>query len=556
MLKRQLPGPVIVFFIYISWALWLMLTGHPHEDAYILNIYARNLAEGHGISYFAGGPHAEGATDFLWMLLLALAEYIGLDAATFAHILNGIGLMIITWVASKLMRHELSHWGRFVGLILLIAVIATSQIVQASLSGFSAGFYCGAVALLFWLLFSQHSRYLAWIPVISIVVALTRPDGVIIGVTATLLGVFIACRHKQLNQFMTISAVCFCIGASYFVWRVLYFEQWLPLPLIVKSADAQSLPGLIAHVDWARRNFYLGVIAISAFLVLRQRWRMLFASLPVGALLFALMFATQSQNIADRFQAPATVVLILWCALFLDAVFRRDLEPTLLRLPSANTITTVAVLVFMMFVINQSIKATISRVTNLQAFQYINTFPYYLSPHARPDTRLALTEAGRFAYWLPGEKYDLVGLNTADFATELASPDAIAALRADLIFVHIAGNANFGAYCDQDFCELNEQQVWQSMTRDETLWTEIPDPVVRAPLAALSHYFDQPEGFHAYTVNYSNGYYHFYLLNRGGAITQESFESALALSFRTGCNRSYWQLRYGFSQHAGECRLE
>ncbi|WP_237134304.1 hypothetical protein [Pseudohongiella sp. O18] len=542
-------APALVFLIYIACAVWLMLTGHPHEDAYILNIYARNLADGHGISYFIGGPAAEGATDFLWMLLLALGEFIGVDAASFAHLLNGIGLIAITCVATRLLSQDSAHWHYHVSATLLIALIVTSQIAQSSLSGFSAGFYCGAIALLFWLLYIQDSRHLVWIPVISIVVALTRPDGAIIGVTATLIGFFIACRHKQIEPFLKVSAICLCIGAFYFAWRVIYFDQWLPLPLIVKSADAQSLPGLRGHIGWARHNFYIGVIALIAFVVMRQRWRLLLASLPIGALLFALLFATQSQNIADRFQAPATTVLILWCAIFLDSLIRRDFAPGLSRFPIAILMSTALVLLLLILATNQSFKATVSRAANLRAFQYINTFPYYLARHTPPNSRLALTEAGRFAYWLPGQKYDLIGLNTAEFAHELATPDAIAALRADLIFVHIAGNADFGPYCQQDFCELSAQQVRQSMTKEDPAWSEIRDSVVRSPLAAISYYLNHPEDFFAYAVQYSGGYHHFFLLSKSGLITKESFESALTFSFEDECNRSYWQLRYSHPPH-------
>ena len=55
-----------------GWATWMP---HwfpvPQEDAYILYRYSENLAGGHGIVWNVGETPTDGATDFLWMLVLA-----------------------------------------------------------------------------------------------------------------------------------------------------------------------------------------------------------------------------------------------------------------------------------------------------------------------------------------------------------------------------------------------------------------------------------------------------------------------------------------------------
>ena len=66
----------LIFFIACS---FVLLKGHLHEDAYILFIYAENLANHNFIGYSLGTGRAEGATDFLWMIILSGLVYLGLD---------------------------------------------------------------------------------------------------------------------------------------------------------------------------------------------------------------------------------------------------------------------------------------------------------------------------------------------------------------------------------------------------------------------------------------------------------------------------------------------
>ncbi|WP_437655687.1 hypothetical protein [Sorangium sp. So ce1182] len=58
-------------------SLHVLSSGHPIEGSYILYVYSESLASGHGITYFKGGEHAEGATDFLWMMLLGAGSSSG-----------------------------------------------------------------------------------------------------------------------------------------------------------------------------------------------------------------------------------------------------------------------------------------------------------------------------------------------------------------------------------------------------------------------------------------------------------------------------------------------
>src|SRR5262252_7965859 len=89
-MRPAVAAASIVGVAYLFVCLAILAWGFPNEDALILFKYANNVANGHGVVYFAGGPHAEGATDFLWMLALAGARRVGVDVGVAAAILNAL----------------------------------------------------------------------------------------------------------------------------------------------------------------------------------------------------------------------------------------------------------------------------------------------------------------------------------------------------------------------------------------------------------------------------------------------------------------------------------
>ncbi len=78
----------------------VMLLALPHfflpaEDAVILHQYSRNLAEQGAITYYSGGPRAEGATDFAWMALVAGAIRCGIAPPVFTAVINFSTLLLL-----------------------------------------------------------------------------------------------------------------------------------------------------------------------------------------------------------------------------------------------------------------------------------------------------------------------------------------------------------------------------------------------------------------------------------------------------------------------------
>ena len=296
---------------------------HPAEDAYILFRYADHLAAGHGIVFNIGGPHAEGATDFLWLLLLAGGVWLGSDVALAALTLNALGAALAGWTLAHLCWGD-DHrplWARVLFALVLPSTFLAGGAV-AGYWGFSSMLYSALILVLFAVAIESYGRTILFIPVLGLLVALFRPDGVLVGVPFALIGFWKARANRVLLPYVNAAAGCAAIGVCYAVWRWNYFGLPLPLPLYVKQNAAAAsgwsaiFPGLRQNLEW----FFNGIgphwilAGLVAVLLYRRFWRdtsliwMLTFMVPVMLLLLALAFAAQTQNLEFRFQAPAHLV--------------------------------------------------------------------------------------------------------------------------------------------------------------------------------------------------------------------------------------------------------
>src|SRR6266571_4299986 len=75
------------------------------DDAFISFRYARNLRQGHGLVFNPGLERVEGYTNFLWVLLLAGCDALGLPPETAANLLSlaaTLGLWaLVVWFALR-----------------------------------------------------------------------------------------------------------------------------------------------------------------------------------------------------------------------------------------------------------------------------------------------------------------------------------------------------------------------------------------------------------------------------------------------------------------------
>ena len=424
--KLSLIGVVgaSVFFIY---NLWLISNGHFHEDAYILFIYVDNILSGNGISYYPGGPHAEGATDFLWLLLLTGVGLSGLDVGTSAILLNAVGVGIITTVIShEIMRAQLTD-KKTIGLMSLFVVLwAVQSPLVAAVSGFSVYLYMALVLLTF--VATSREEHLSKVPYLAIIIALFRPDGVIMGVAFTLIGLVRVYKRRQFKTYLLGMLIAFVIGIVYFVWRYNYFGNLLPLPLYVKG-HTDLTESVKANLRWGVFNLYTFLPCALLLLMSKKITHYLVLMSPLILLFVALTMVHQSQNIGYRFQAPIFIVAYFVLVQLLLARFKEQKADAVLS--KGLVVYLVGFVVIAGYHVNKSMEVTTSNHRDL--------VPYTMHDKLPKDLTIAVTKAGRFSYWNQSGGHvlvDLVGLNSEYPAKNIIDVQYMKQLSPDVMLFH------------------------------------------------------------------------------------------------------------------------
>ncbi|MBK6697017.1 MAG: hypothetical protein IPG50_33255 [Myxococcales bacterium] len=443
---KPLPFAALFGSLHLLLALVVQGSGYPHEDAYILFKYARHVAAGLGSVYFPGGPRVEGATDFLWMLGLAALNRAGLEVALAAAVLSAIGFALVSRRIFIAVTEE--HANATEALLLSLFFAALWLVHPASVAGalgFSATLFA-ALSLELYVALTK-SRPMAVLG-FATVLALLRPDGVVLGAASVAVAALYAWRNGPRRRFFLSLVGALALGAAYFGARARYFDTLLPLPLIVKSHHGPMPPGLWEAADWASSTLLPMTIGGVLLAAVTRRYAapssaMALAPFVVHVLAFIPSFP--SQNIANRFQAPFAVVLFfLVCKMAAYAVERHRRATPVARAARAFAVLGLAVVVL-------APQGLVAFRALREPFlpDYVNPFSVHLAKLSEQRTRggapplkVASTEAGRILYFTQGPVLDLVGLNSRETAERAPSRALLEAFDADVIMFHHASGMN------------------------------------------------------------------------------------------------------------------
>ncbi|TWP30681.1 hypothetical protein ETU09_01375 [Apibacter muscae] len=423
--------PAITAIIYLVINLVYVYFRNFDEDAYILFRYVEMAVDGNGIVFYPGGEHTEGATDFLWLILLIILGKIGINVGVGAIILNSFGVYIINYIFFKTLckgfNYKISYFIAF--------PIATFWIlfypIIAALGGFSVILYSSLIVLLSYFLYNQ--KFINLIPYLGLTISLFRPDGAIIAVTSTILGFLISYKKYFLKKYFFHSLIALTLSIIYFIWRFNYFEEILPLPIYVKS-NGGILQNILSNLKILLFNkqalIFTFLFLLSLIFIKKIRFRLLFAFFPVLIHFLIFTFMHQSQNVGFRFQAP--FFLVLYYLLILITIF--------IALSYRNIYI---VLILPLLMLITSIKTYKHYYYTLNTLDYINQFTFFLSRDIlKGNETLYITEAGRFAYWntKPNKIIDVVGLNNRYYAKKEAPLDN-SKDKIDILMCYWGGNS-------------------------------------------------------------------------------------------------------------------
>lgn len=290
----------------------------PAEDAAMLMRYSQHLAQGNGIVWNVGEKPVDGATDFLFMVVVAGFARLGMPVETavlavglVSHVLT----VLLIFVSARTLFGA-PNWLAFFPSLYLAVGPAMSYIAAR----FGTPFFALSAAIT-WLfaykyVLSPHARTALFIAISGVIMGLIRPEGVLLAGFMAMAIVFwrgVKESRRFLLYFVIVLAV---IGGAYFFWRWGYFGYPLPNPFYKKGGGELYWSGLSASINntIALSLPFIWIFPLS--LAARTTKQAIFALIPVTGFSAIWILLSNEADYLGRFQyAVLPIVLISWIPL-------------------------------------------------------------------------------------------------------------------------------------------------------------------------------------------------------------------------------------------------
>jgi len=265
------------------------------DDAFISFRYARNLARGAGLVFNPGEAPVEGYTNFLWVLMLAGMDRLGLPPERAAQALSLLATAAlwcaVSWWAWRRARDPAGVWTALMPPLMLAGC---RSIAVWSTSGLETRLFEALILIGFmrWIMEVQALRegrprrsVATWLFALA---ALTRPDGILLGGTALAVGAVWLARERALNPAWLARALipfALLVG-GHLIFRLSYYGEWLPNTWYAKVHGTWWSSGA-SYLTAFGLEYALWLWAPLIALGVRALWRggARFETLLIGALL-------------------------------------------------------------------------------------------------------------------------------------------------------------------------------------------------------------------------------------------------------------------------------
>lgn len=407
------------------------------DDSFITYRYARNLAEGYGITWNPGERPVEGYTNFLLVLGLAPLIRLGVDPLAATRAMSVLAALAICGMLYRLARRSAGA-DRPAALMAVCAFLFVTPTAFLSMVGLETvlftcalfGSFCAAHR---WAA-SDRKADLALSNALGFVALLLRPEAVLL---TTAIGIW-ALTRKRPTWGRLVPFVARHWGPWYVLpllvyaaWKWVHFGGLLPNSFHIKAAGAGWLnyAGLGSVCAFLReQQVPIAFAAISVWVLRRSGERSLewVAAALVGAYLAFYLHVETLMDIAGRFLYPLTP-FVFYLALpavvkLFEAVAAARI-PVLLRAAAASA---VFVLCFVpdpwdVYVgARRALRTTPTRTAGPQELmrqEYLMAHALEQYPKLR-DVSMAFSDAGVIPYFTGVRFLDVVGLNDATIARE------------------------------------------------------------------------------------------------------------------------------------------
>lgn len=422
-----LPSLLVAVFFYD-------FTLPPFEDAAMLMRYAGHLAVDGDIVWNRGEAPVDGATDFLFMLMVAGVHKLGLSLEHSVRVLSLAAHLATLWVVFRInfRLHRAGAWLSAAsvaylslgpGLLYLESYFGTPVFALAGLLCYGS----------FLRLLNGGGRADAWMfAVWGLLAGLIRPEGVFLaGAMLVTLAIGMRGNNAKGYSFGKVVAIFVAVfgllGGAYFAWHWWYFGHPLPNPFYVKGGGTLHRSSLRAAI---LNTIILGLPLWPLFIygMWRQhiRPKVILLLAPVIGFVLVWILMSDAMNYGKRFQyVLAPILMVAWVPV-LQILIKGYNRKILLKI------------------------AGIGIVVLALAFQF---FRFHFRPRMHPDGRvdlakslsvykdkgytMAITEAGNLPFYSQWRAIDTWGLNDKHIAHQgLVTTEYLDQNNPVLIMVH------------------------------------------------------------------------------------------------------------------------
>ena len=409
-----LPAAVVMVYVVVLWPYGV-------DDAFILLRYGRNLAEGHGLTFNPGLPPVEAYSNFVSVVIAALAIRLGIAPMAVLKLI-GAACAVASPATVLVVCRQLG---------LTPAVARSFALLSACAAGFAfwgvSGLETSCAALTLTvavaLLHERRQALDTAAAIVLLLLSLARPEGPVF--VAALWLVRVLCDSRPLGpsqafrsnlRWGTLFAVLY---GGYFAFRYAYFGVFFPNPVYFKNSQPGSswLASMSAEylVNWW--PFLLGAL-LAAVLRLRS------SALVLTPVMVALLVYGRSQHFVvghvgtmaffDRYFMHVLPLLTVAAAVGLSALAARFDA----RRRAAALTAFVALLAVWQFTGPSGRLPSLLRFVEPRREEIparIQAVADYVNQRFGPKARVATGDVGRLGWAVQGTILDTFGLTSYMF---------------------------------------------------------------------------------------------------------------------------------------------
>jgi hypothetical protein len=415
---------IAILLLLAGWGYVRLCLHHdsvPFEDAAMLMRYAQHLAHGSGIVWNIGERPIDGATDFLFMVVVAAAVRLGASIQNAVYAIN-VAAHLLSVALIFLTLRGLGGAKRALALFAAVALLVGpgSFYIDAY---FGTPFFALAVTVAWAFAIAMACRpsgpLCAAFALSALIMGLVRPDGVFLAcfmLAAALWQLAAGGRGAWIKPLWIKPIAWFVgvfglLGGAYFLWRWHYFGQPLPNPFYKKGGGRLHIDGLKNSIRYVVKLIGPFWIFPCVGIVLSGRWRaVVFAMIPVAAFTGIWVLLSMEMDYQGRFQYAVLPIALMAFVPLANGAARG------LRLPQWSELSPCTRRVGPVVIAAMALLFVWSKMRELQDQPMVSRngilrIAQGLNAYAGQGYGMAVSEAGLLPFYSQWRALDVWGLN-------------------------------------------------------------------------------------------------------------------------------------------------